>query len=44
MGSVDVSTRMVSSVEGLAGSQCVRFKKKYQEVCRGHSKKCRRLH
>ena len=44
MGSVDVSTRMVNSVEGLAGSQCVRFKKIYQEVCRGHSKKCRRLH
>ena len=44
VGSIDFSTRTVCSVEGLAGSQCLRVKKKYQEVCRGHSKKCRRLH
>ena len=44
VGSIDVSTRMVCSVEGLDGSQCLRVKKKYQGVCTGHSKKCRRIH
>ena len=37
-GKYSFSTRMMCSVEGLAGSQRLRVKKKYQEVCREHSK------